>query len=314
LPNILPKNLEEINIENNSNKDDHFNNIVELNYQKNNNFNNNYFMNDISTKKEKESNISKNINNFAMNSGKSYKDKIDNSYQSDNNLSIGNNKFFNMPSNMTIPPQNRNYINTIINNNKEMFNNSIDLNNNFPFNTNNINLNNINFTYPEYNQNPFQFYNKNMYFLPQNNPNIMYGNNLFNYQYLNVNNFINPINQFNFNANQMKNLNCEKPYFNYNNASTKKYSKKIIDDYTLEMYGRRGWICQNCNNFNYETRKRCNRCRIIKLAKKVTNGPGLFSEGKNNIDQKFDWVCKYCQNFNYSFRTICNRCKTKKCI
>ena len=153
-----------------------------------------------------------------------------------------------------------------------------------------------------------------MYFLPQNNPNIIFGNNLFNYQYLNVNNFINPINQFNFNANQMKNLNCEKPYFNYNNASTKKYSKKIIDDYTLEMYGRRGWICQNCNNFNYETRKRCNRCRIIKLAKKVTNEPGLFSEGKNNIDQKFDWVCKYCQNFNYSFRTICNRCKTKKCI
>jgi hypothetical protein len=158
LPKILNENIDKINIENNLNKD-HFNNITELNNQKDNNFNNNYFMNDLSTKKEKESNISKSINNFAMNSGKSYKDKIDNSYQSDNNLSIGNNKFFNMPSNMTIPTQNRNNINTIINNNKEMCNNSINLNNNFPFNTNNINLNNINFTYPEYNQNPFQFNN-----------------------------------------------------------------------------------------------------------------------------------------------------------
>ena len=153
-----------------------------------------------------------------------------------------------------------------------------------------------------------------MYFLSQNSPNIIYGNNFVNYQYLNENNFINPINQFNFNANQINTLNYEKPFFNNNNSSTKNYSKKIIDDYTLEMFGRRGWICQSCNNFNYETRKRCNRCRIIKVTKKVTNEQGLFSEGKNSTSHKFNWVCKYCLNFNYSFRTFCNRCQMKKSI
>ena len=153
-----------------------------------------------------------------------------------------------------------------------------------------------------------------MYFLPQNNPKIIYGNNCLNYLYLNENNLINPINQFNFNANQMNTLNYEKPYFNYNNASTKNYSKKIIDDYTLEMFGRRGWICQNCNNFNYESRKKCNRCQIIKAAKKVTIERNLFSEGKNKINHKFDWICKYCGNYNYSFRKICNRCQKEKCI
>jgi hypothetical protein len=226
LPNILQKNLEEINIENKSNKDN-INNIAELINQKDINFNNNYLMNDINTNKEKESKISKNINNFSMSLGKLYENKIDNSYQNVNNLSMGNNEFFNMQNNMTIPPQNRNYINSKINNKKEMFNNSIYLNNNCPFDINNINLNNINFTHPEYNQNLFQFNNKNMYFLPQNNPKIIYGNNCLNYLYLNENNLINPINQFNFNANQMNTLNYEKPYFNYNNASTKNYSKKL---------------------------------------------------------------------------------------
>ena len=313
LPNILQKNLEEINIENKSNKDN-INNIAELINQKDINFNNNYLKNDINTNKEKESKISKNINNFSMSLGNLYEKKIDNSYQNVNNLSMGNNEFFNMQNNMTIPPQNRNYINSKIYNKKEMFNNSIDLNNNYPFNINNNNLNNINFFHPEYNQNLFQFNNKNMYFLPQNNPKIIYGNNCFNYLYLNENNLINPINQFNFNANQMNTLNYEKPYFNYNNASTKNYSKKIIDDYTLEMFGRRGWICQSCNNFNYETRKKCNRCQIIKAAKKVTIERNLFSEGKNNINHKFDWFCKYCGNYNYSFRKICNRCQKEKCI
>ena len=41
----------------------------------------------------------------------------------------------------------------------------------------------------------------------------------------------------------------------------------IIDDYTIEMFGRRGWICELCNNFNYETRKKCNRCHINKKPK-----------------------------------------------
>jgi len=311
LPNISQKNFEEVNAANNSNKD-HFNNIAGLNNQKDVNFNNNYFMNNISIKKEEETNISKSINKFCMTIGESYKDKNDNSYQKVNNLSIDNKDFFNITNPMITPPQN---INNIINNNKEMLYDTYDLNNNYLFNINNSDLKNINFIYQGYNQNEFQFNNNNIDFLPKNNPKIIFGNNLQNYQNLNKNNFIYPINQFNFNANQVNSLNYENPCSNFNNtASTKNYSRKIIDDYTLEMFGRRGWICLNCNNFNYEARKKCNRCHIIKVAKKVTNKQDLFSERKSNTNHKFDWICKNCGNFNYSFRTVCNLCKNKKCI
>ena len=37
------------------------------------------------------------------------------------------------------------------------------------------------------------------------------------------------------------------------------------------MFGRRGWICLDCNNFNYESRNKCNRCGTIKNPKKINN-------------------------------------------
>ena len=40
------------------------------------------------------------------------------------------------------------------------------------------------------------------------------------------------------------------------------------DDYLIEMFGKRGWICLLCNNFNYETRIKCNRCGELKKPKK----------------------------------------------
>ena len=47
-----------------------------------------------------------------------------------------------------------------------------------------------------------------------------------------------------------------------NNDNQKK--KKIKDEHTIEMFGRWGWICEFCNNFNYDTRKKCIRCHKIK--------------------------------------------------
>ena len=35
------------------------------------------------------------------------------------------------------------------------------------------------------------------------------------------------------------------------------------------MFGRHGWICKLCNNFNYDTRKKCNRCHVVKKPKKI---------------------------------------------
>ena len=78
------------------------------------------------------------------------------------------------------------------------------------------------------------------------------------------------------------------------------------------MFGRVGWICELCNNFNYDTRKKCNRCHINKKAKKIEEY--LLAEKNKNNARKNLWYCKYCGNYNYAFRIICNRCQAKKDI
>ena len=96
----------------------------------------------------------------------------------------------------------------------------------------------------------------------------------------------------------------------------KKKKKKIDDEYTVEMFGRRGWICQGCNNFNYESRKNCNRCKIPKnpLKKSVIldNKGNKISDSLLNANHKDDWNCYNCGNINYAFRLNCNRCQMKR--
>lgn len=85
------------------------------------------------------------------------------------------------------------------------------------------------------------------------------------------------------------------------------------NDYLIEMFGRKGWICILCNNFNYETRVKCNRCGLMKKPKKIVNKKSKIEENnKERNNKKGDWVCTNCNNLNYSFRTVCNRCKTPK--
>ena len=84
-------------------------------------------------------------------------------------------------------------------------------------------------------------------------------------------------------------------------------------EYLVEMFGRKGWICILCNNFNYETRVKCNRCGVMKKPKKIINK--IIKDEINNKDKnnkKGDWICNNCNNLNYSFRTVCNRCKLPK--
>mgnify|MGYP002625597813 CR=1 FL=1 len=304
LPNFLKEDIEEIDEENDLNKENSYNNIVELNNKKDNNFKefNNNFMNDTNTKIEKEKDISKNLHNFTMNSEKSYEKKKNyNSYQNANNVLIGNKNNVNSSNNISIPPQ------KIITSYNKIFNNTIDSNNNCSSKMNNSDLYKTNFT-----QNIYQFYNNNIYFLPPNDSNLINEKNCSNYQhYLKENNCNNPINQFSYNVGQVDKLNYDKPLFTLNNKTINNYPKKILDDYTLEMFGRRGWICENCDNFNYESRKKCNRCHIMKIAKKI-NEKKLISEKKYKIKFKNDWVCIFCGNFNYSFRTVCNRCQQDK--
>lgn len=130
--------------------------------------------------------------------------------------------------------------------------------------------------------------------------------------------------------------------FNNSNNNQKQYS--------VEMFGRKGWLCRLCNNFNYDTRNKCNRCHgsksprkikkknynnvtnINNIENKVNNIPLVFnmnvsqnlnintqpvnSKVMNNSIQFSerigDWICFNCKNLNFAFRTVCNRCQLSK--
>ena len=92
----------------------------------------------------------------------------------------------------------------------------------------------------------------------------------------------------------------------------KPYNEKLeAADYLVEMFGRRGWICKLCNNFNYETRVKCNKCGILKRPKTLIE---LKQGSVENHDKEGNWKCIHCKNINYSFRKLCNRCKLPKMI
>ena len=103
------------------------------------------------------------------------------------------------------------------------------------------------------------------------------------------------------------------------------YSENLINgdnqnyeenEFLVEMFGRKGWICILCNNFNYETRVKCNRCGVMKNPKRIFEKKIKIDNKKNNFKErgskKGDWICSNCKNLNYSFRAICNRCKFPK--
>ena len=96
---------------------------------------------------------------------------------------------------------------------------------------------------------------------------------------------------------------------NLNNEKKEKKNEDDTDEYLLEMFGRKGWICKLCNNFNYETRVKCNRCGILKNPKKLVE---IKQRNAEERDKEGDWSCIYCKNLNYSFRSVCNRCKIPK--
>ena len=89
-----------------------------------------------------------------------------------------------------------------------------------------------------------------------------------------------------------------------------KNQKKKIDEYTIEMFGKKGWICESCINFNYKSRKKCNRCHQSKNPKKIEDY--LAAEKENFIGYRQYWLCSFCGNSNLAFRLVCNRCRIKK--
>ncbi len=110
----------------------------------------------------------------------------------------------------------------------------------------------------------------------------------------------------------------EYTYTNENKLEKSIENKRKLkkEDYIIEKFGKKGWICKLCNNFNYETRNKCNRCGIWKCPKliadiKQRNKYHKIIDNKDKNKNK-DWICNVCRNLNYSFRVFCNRCKIPK--
>ena len=171
-------------------------------------------------------------------------------------------------------------------------------NNHFLNNPNDIVINNT--------INQQKIINLNNATLFKSNPKIPYNiiNNDYSYQ------FYNPFNNL-----TLKNIELHKPNIEYNlksQISQKKEEKKIDEfetlDYHIVMFGRRGWICKLCNNFNYESRTKCNRCGVIKNPKIIAK---INQKSDKDNSKRLDWKCVFCSNLNYSFRTTCNRFKLK---
>ena len=124
-------------------------------------------------------------------------------------------------------------------------------------------------------------------------------------------------------------MNMNNNYMNNQYLQLKKESNKE-EDYEIEMFGRIGWICDQCNNFNYNTRNKCNRCGVPKSPKKTTKlkkklenkrknelklNPNSQMENNNKKrikEREGDWICPKCSNLNFSFRILCNRCSFPK--
>ena len=152
-----------------------------------------------------------------------------------------------------------------------------------------------------------------------NHYNLIQNNNLINRPTFNSTNIINgnfmpPI----FSTNILKNNNN-----NNNNLNNNLQNNTLINN--GEMNGRKGWTCSFCNNFNYESRNKCNRCKQTKSQiispKKKNIGNGIRNSNKNNFENKGqksfseregDWICFNCKNVNFAFRIICNRCQLPK--
>ena len=146
-------------------------------------------------------------------------------------------------------------------------------------------------------------------------------NNNYNNNYINLNNQINN-NQNNQNM-ELNNSDNFKNIFQFNNAINNNINnfgmeeKKLNpEDYLVKMFGRIGWICRQCNNFNFETRNKCNRCQAIKMPKtkeEINKKKEKNKKNKKKIkERKTDWLCLNCQNLNYGFRKVCNRCKIER--
>ena len=151
-------------------------------------------------------------------------------------------------------------------------------------------------------------------------------NNQINVDNSNFNKTVNNNNDLNLitnNNNMNNNPEIQKEAFNSMNNDQNLHNdlnqinKLEPKDYLIRMFGKYGWICRICNNFNFETRNKCNRCFYYKLPKTLIEINKQKEENKKlhkkkAKEKKTDWICLNCNNLNYAFRKFCNRCQIER--
>ena len=277
----------------------------------------------------KENNINDDNNNIYMNNESD-------GDSSSSNLDMDPDEFF-KKYNLAIHKSNEN--NNIENKNDLNINNGLDIVNSGDDNTKNnaiIDVNNkpninplslgnsienkkdeSNFKFPS---NDSQQINPNLYYSYE--PKNKFSNSNINNQ-INVDNFTKTVNNNNDlnliknNNNMNNNSEIQKEAFNSMNNDLKQINKLEPKDYLIRMFGKYGWICRICNNFNFETRNKCNRCFYYKLPKTLIEINKQKEENKKlhkkkAKEKKTDWICLNCNNLNYAFRKFCNRCQIER--
>lgn len=129
---------------------------------------------------------------------------------------------------------------------------------------------------------------------------------------MNVNNMTNHniglFQQFNQNNNNNQNLFQQQMNLGNSNNIDSLVQNLNPEDYLFEKFGKKGWQCEDCNNFNFETRQKCNKCHIpikpklVNKNKREELGMGDDKKKKQLKERKGDWICTNCRNLNFTFR------------
>lgn len=272
--------------------------------------NNNLYMNNESDDHSSSSNFDMDPDEFFKN----YNLAIHKSNENNNNIENKNDLNLNNNLDIVNSGSDNTKNNIIIDNNNKPNNNSHLLGNTFE-NKNDEN----NFKFPSNNSqqiNPNLYYN----YEPKNkfsNNNINNQINTDNYNFTNTVNNNNDLNLIKNNNSMNNNNEIQKETFNSMNKDLNQINKLEPKDYLIRMFGKYGWICRICNNFNFETRNKCNRCFYYKLPKTLIEINKQKEENKKlhkkkAKEKKTDWICLNCNNLNYAFRKFCNRCQIER--
>ena len=96
------------------------------------------------------------------------------------------------------------------------------------------------------------------------------------------------------------------------NEKSAKFTKMF--DKQSYKYGKPGWFCCDCDNFNYKMRKKCNKCQKARNFKIEIEKKIVKVEFEQNLDKTpkdtstENWLCAAYGNSNLSSEEKCFNC------